>query len=109
MRLANDAIGDTREYFDELARIKDSDWIIEAIVEQLEIKQGLLEKVDAVRRPGSIVSSNTSVIPIAALAAAIRIAVASASHRSTFTGDACRSATAPKINGETNAASADAA
>ncbi|MGH9219864.1 MAG: 3-hydroxyacyl-CoA dehydrogenase NAD-binding domain-containing protein, partial [Vicinamibacterales bacterium] len=44
------------------------DWIIEAVVEQLDVKRGLLEKVDAVRRAGSIVSSNTSGIPIAALA-----------------------------------------
>src|SRR6266571_248855 len=54
--------------FDELARIEDSDWIIEAVVEQLDIKRSLLEKVDAARRSGSIVSSNTSGIPIAALA-----------------------------------------
>jgi 3-hydroxyacyl-CoA dehydrogenase len=46
--------------FDELARITDSDWIIEAVVEQLDIKRSLLEKVDAARRRGSIVSSNTS-------------------------------------------------
>ena len=52
----------------DLARIAESDWIIEAVVERLDIKRGLLEKVDAVRRPGSIVSSNTSGIPIAALA-----------------------------------------
>ena len=52
----------------DLPRIKDADWIIEAIVEQLEIKRGLLEKVDRHRRTGSIVSSNTSGIPIAALA-----------------------------------------
>src|SRR5262245_367751 len=54
--------------FAELARMQDSDWVMEAVVEQLEIKRALLEKVDAVRRPGSIVSSNTSGIPIAALA-----------------------------------------
>ena len=54
--------------FDELACVKDSDWIIEAVVEQLDIKRTLLEKVDAVRRSGSVVSSNTSGIPIAALA-----------------------------------------
>src|SRR5262245_6295136 len=54
--------------FDELARVNDSDWVIEAVVEQLDIKRALLEKVDAARRPGSIVSSNTSGIPIAALA-----------------------------------------
>jgi len=53
--------------FDELERVHDSDWVIEAIVEQLEIKRSLLAKVDALRHPGSIVSSNTSGIPIAAL------------------------------------------
>ncbi|MET0211646.1 MAG: 3-hydroxyacyl-CoA dehydrogenase NAD-binding domain-containing protein [Vicinamibacterales bacterium] len=52
----------------DLNRIHDCDWIIEAVVEQLDIKQGLLQRVDAARRPGSIVSSNTSGIPIAALA-----------------------------------------
>jgi 3-hydroxyacyl-CoA dehydrogenase len=54
--------------FDELPRIADSDWIVEAVVEQLDVKRALLEKVDAARRAGSIVSSNTSGIPIAALA-----------------------------------------
>jgi 3-hydroxyacyl-CoA dehydrogenase len=54
--------------FDELARVKDSDWIIEAVVEQLDVKRTLLEKIEAVRRAGSIVSSNTSGIPISALA-----------------------------------------
>jgi 3-hydroxyacyl-CoA dehydrogenase len=52
----------------DLNRIHDCDWIIEAVVEQLDIKHGLLQRVDAARRPGSIVSSNTSGIPIAALA-----------------------------------------
>jgi 3-hydroxyacyl-CoA dehydrogenase len=52
----------------DLARIHESDWIVEAVVERLDIKRGLLEKVDAARRAGSIVSSNTSGIPIAALA-----------------------------------------
>jgi 3-hydroxyacyl-CoA dehydrogenase len=56
--------------FDEsLPRILDSDWILEAIIESLDAKQSLLAKVDAARRPGSIVTSNTSGIPIAALAA----------------------------------------
>ena len=55
--------------FDEgLPRMHDSDWIVEAIIEQLEAKRALLEKVDAVRAPGSIVTSNTSGIPIGALA-----------------------------------------
>ncbi len=51
-----------------LDRIGASDWIIEAVVERLDIKQQLLARVDQKRRPGSIVSSNTSGIPIAALA-----------------------------------------
>jgi 3-hydroxyacyl-CoA dehydrogenase len=55
--------------FDEgLPRIQDSDWILEAIIEKLDAKQSLLAKVDAARRQGSIVTSNTSGIPIAALA-----------------------------------------
>jgi len=44
------------------------DWIMEAVVEQLDIKRALLERIDAVRRPSTIVSSNTSGIPIAKLA-----------------------------------------
>ncbi len=55
--------------FDEgLARIHDADWVLEAVIEQLDIKRALLERVDTARRPGSIVTSNTSGIPIAALA-----------------------------------------
>src|SRR5215471_10447378 len=52
----------------DLAALKDADWIIEAVVEQIDIKRSLLERVDAVRRPGAIVSSNTSGIPIGGLA-----------------------------------------
>jgi 3-hydroxyacyl-CoA dehydrogenase len=55
--------------FDEgIARLKDADWILEAVVEKLDVKRELLARVDAARRPGSIVSSNTSGIPIAAIA-----------------------------------------
>ena len=49
-------------------RLGGADWIIEAIVEQLDVKHGLLARVDQARRAGSIVSSNTSGIPIHALA-----------------------------------------
>ena len=52
----------------DLRRIADYDWIIEAIVERLDVKQELVQKVETYRRPGSIVSSNTSGIPIAAIA-----------------------------------------
>jgi 3-hydroxyacyl-CoA dehydrogenase len=55
--------------FDEdLASIKDSDWILEAIVERLDAKQSLMARVDAARRADAIVSSNTSGIPIASIA-----------------------------------------
>src|SRR5688500_2413046 len=53
---------------DDLAKIKDCDLIIEAIVENLNIKRSLFEKVEQHRRPGSIVASNTSGIPIHLLA-----------------------------------------
>ena len=51
-----------------MARLKDCEWIIEAIVERLDIKQSVFEKVEQHRRPGAVVSSNTSGIPIAAMA-----------------------------------------
>ena len=51
-----------------LDRIAGTDWVMEAVVERLDVKQQLLEKVDRARRPGTIVSTNTSGIPIGALA-----------------------------------------
>ncbi|MFQ5724182.1 MAG: 3-hydroxyacyl-CoA dehydrogenase family protein, partial [Terriglobia bacterium] len=45
---------------DHLEWLREADWIIEAVAERLDIKRPLLERVEAVRRPGSIVSSNTS-------------------------------------------------
>ena len=44
----------------DFARLTDADWIIEAVVERLDVKRDLLARLDAVRRPDSIVSSNTS-------------------------------------------------
>ncbi len=52
---------------DDMALIADCDWIVEAIVERLDIKQSLYGKIEAHRKPGSIVSSNTSTIPLAQL------------------------------------------
>jgi 3-hydroxyacyl-CoA dehydrogenase len=52
---------------DDLALLSDADWIIEAVAEKLEIKQSLYRAVDGVRKAGSIVSSNTSTIPLQAL------------------------------------------
>ena len=54
--------------FDDLGSLSTADWIVEAVVEELAAKRALLERVEAVRRPGSIVTSNTSGIPIAAIA-----------------------------------------
>lgn len=53
---------------DDLAKIKDADWIIEAVVENLAIKRELLRKIEAHWQPGTIVSSNTSGISINAMA-----------------------------------------
>jgi 3-hydroxyacyl-CoA dehydrogenase len=52
---------------DNLSWLKDCDWIIEAVTEDREIKRALLEKVMAARRPGAVVSSNTSGISIASI------------------------------------------
>jgi 3-hydroxyacyl-CoA dehydrogenase len=54
---------------DDLAKLKDCDLIVEAVVENLQIKQSLYEKVEQHRRPGSVVASNTSGIPLSQLAA----------------------------------------
>ncbi|MEQ9216602.1 MAG: 3-hydroxyacyl-CoA dehydrogenase NAD-binding domain-containing protein [Cyclobacteriaceae bacterium] len=54
----------TGNFDDDLPRIKDADWIIEAIVENLEIKSTLFEKVEKHVNPNAIISSNTSGIPI---------------------------------------------
>jgi 3-hydroxyacyl-CoA dehydrogenase len=51
-----------------MSMLNSVDWIMEAIVERVDVKQQLLAKVDAARRPGTVVSSNTSGIPIAVLA-----------------------------------------
>ncbi|MET0622119.1 MAG: 3-hydroxyacyl-CoA dehydrogenase NAD-binding domain-containing protein [Pyrinomonadaceae bacterium] len=53
---------------DDLPRIKDCDIIIEAVVENLEIKRQLFERVEKFRKPGSVVASNTSGIPIRQIA-----------------------------------------
>ena len=50
---------------DDLKKLAEVDWIIEAVVESLEIKRDLLRRVEAIRRPGTIVTTNTSGLPIA--------------------------------------------
>jgi 3-hydroxyacyl-CoA dehydrogenase len=53
---------------DDLERLGEVDWIVEAVVEKLEIKRALYQKLDRARKRGSVVSSNTSTLPLARLA-----------------------------------------
>ena len=52
---------------DHLERVGDCDWIVEAIVERIDVKRELYDALERVRRPGSIVSSNTSTLPLGLL------------------------------------------
>ena len=58
----------TGNFDDNMKEIADVDWIIEVVVERLDIKQLIYEKVEQYRKPGTIVSSNTSGIPIRMMA-----------------------------------------
>src|ERR1051325_3127668 len=49
---------------DDFGAVADADWICEAIVENLDIKRELMARIDGVRKPASIVSTNTSGIPV---------------------------------------------
>jgi 3-hydroxyacyl-CoA dehydrogenase len=53
---------------DDIKKLADVDWIIEAVVENLDIKRTLLRKVEAVRKPGTIVTTNTSGLPVGKIA-----------------------------------------
>jgi len=53
---------------DDLKKLAEVDWIIEAVVENLELKRTLLRKVEAVRKPGTIVTTNTSGLPVGKIA-----------------------------------------
>jgi 3-hydroxyacyl-CoA dehydrogenase len=53
---------------DDLKRLAEVDWIIEAVVENLEIKRALLKKVEALRKPGTIITTNTSGLPVGKIA-----------------------------------------
>lgn len=54
----------TGNFDDDLPKIKDYDWVMEVIVERLDIKQSLFEKVEKFRKPGTLITSNTSGIPM---------------------------------------------
>src|ERR1700678_1884510 len=52
---------------DDLGHIVEVDWIVEAVVEDLTIKHDLFARIDAARKPDSVISSNTSTIPLTRL------------------------------------------
>ncbi|MEM1202886.1 MAG: 3-hydroxyacyl-CoA dehydrogenase/enoyl-CoA hydratase family protein [Acidobacteriota bacterium] len=66
-RRAKDLV-EVGNFDDHLDRLAEVDWVVEAIVERLDIKRGLMERVDAVRRPGTLVTTNTSGLPISQIA-----------------------------------------
>jgi 3-hydroxyacyl-CoA dehydrogenase len=66
---ATPALVRTGGFDEDLAGIGRCDWIVEAVVERLDVKQSLFARVESHRRENAVVSSNTSGIPIAALAA----------------------------------------
>lgn len=55
----------TGNFDDDMEKIADCDWVIEVVVERLDIKQQVFEKVEKYRKPGTLITSNTSGIPIA--------------------------------------------
>jgi 3-hydroxyacyl-CoA dehydrogenase len=54
----------TGNFKDDIAKIATADWIIEVVVERLDIKKIIYDEVEKYRKPGSLISSNTSGIPI---------------------------------------------
>lgn len=58
----------TGNFSDDLELIAEADWIIEVIIEKVSIKQDLFSKVEKLMKPGALVTSNTSSIPISLLA-----------------------------------------
>jgi 3-hydroxyacyl-CoA dehydrogenase len=54
----------TGNFTDDMPKIADCDWVIEVVVERLDIKQSVFTEVEKYRRPGSLITSNTSGIPI---------------------------------------------
>lgn len=57
----------TGNFEDNLDWLGECDWVIEAVVENLDIKKSVFEKVEKVRKPGTLITSNTSGIPISSM------------------------------------------
>jgi 3-hydroxyacyl-CoA dehydrogenase len=68
MSKSNLALIEIGNFEDDFHRLAEVDWIIEVVVENLEVKKSVFARVDEVRKPGTIVSSNTSGISIEAMA-----------------------------------------
>lgn len=58
----------TGSFDDDLARLADADWVLEAVVERIDVKRALLERVTAVCRADAVLTTNTSGIPVSAIA-----------------------------------------
>jgi 3-hydroxyacyl-CoA dehydrogenase len=75
--LPEDALGVTPAGFDALeSAVAGADWVLEAVVERLDVKQELLARVATVLPPGAVLATNTSSLSVAAMAAALPPAVA---------------------------------
>ncbi|EZP75518.1 3-hydroxyacyl-CoA dehydrogenase NAD-binding protein [Parageobacillus genomosp. 1] len=68
MSKANLSLIEVGNFEDDFHRLAEVDWIIEVVVENLDVKKSVFARVDEVRKPGTIVSSNTSGISIEAMA-----------------------------------------
>ena len=64
----NLALIEVGNFEDDLEKLQGVDWVIEVVVEKIDVKKSIFEKVDQYRKPGSIISSNTSGISIEAMA-----------------------------------------
>ena len=60
-KINNIKVGNINDNFEI---VKDADWIVEAVVERIDIKHNIYEKIFKVRKDGSMISSNTSSIPL---------------------------------------------
>ena len=67
MDKANAKLISTGNIEDDLPKLADADWVIEAVLENLQIKQSLYQKLEAVCKPDCLISSNTSTLPLALL------------------------------------------
>ena len=54
----------TGNFSDDMPKVSDCDWILEAVIERLDIKQQVFEQVEKYRKPGTLITTNTSGIPI---------------------------------------------